>query len=88
MGFWIPGNLNLLFTRGYNSQTKFKIRSAKATFYVAGLFCTLYSIYLNISFWQGRFVWKCCVFHLNTPNYNMILQFFNNKKKKNGFQKS
>ena len=29
-----------------------------------GPFCTSHSIYLNIGFWQGKFVWKYCVFNL------------------------
>ena len=30
----------------------------KTLFFVIGPFCTHHSIYLNIGFWYGRFVWK------------------------------
>ena len=26
-------------------------------------FCTSHFTFPNIGFWQGSFVWKCCVFH-------------------------
>ena len=42
--------------------------TGKTPFFVIGPFCTPHSIWLNIAFWQGSFVWKCCVFNLSTLN--------------------
>ena len=30
----------------------------------------------NFDFWQGTFVWKCCVFNLNPFNKKTVIQFF------------
>ena len=40
-----------------------------------GPFYAPHSICLNISFWQGSFVGKCCGFNLSA-NENTVLQFF------------
>ena len=48
-------------------------------------FPTLHSIYLNIGFWQGSFVWKCYAFICSTLNQKAILQFL---KKSFSFQKT
>ena len=45
----------------------------KTPFFLEGQFCTPYSICLNISFWQSRFAWKCCVY--NTFKEKTVLQF-------------
>lgn len=42
--------------------------SGKSTLFLICPFGTLHLSYLKIGFWQGSFVWKCCIFNLTTLN--------------------
>ena len=58
---WVAGASNQLFIRGSYSEEKFskkkkKVVTGKTPLLSTGPFCTTYSIYLNIGFWQGSFV--------------------------------
>ena len=53
-----------------------KVVSGKTPFIVICPFHNFHSIYLNIGFWQGSFVWKCCAFNRSTLNLKMVFQFF------------
>ena len=48
----------------------------QSSFFVIDPFCTPHSVCLNIGFWQGRFLWKCCAFICSTLNWKTLLQFF------------
>ena len=50
--------------------------SGTTPFFVIGLFCTPQSICLNISFWQGSFVWKFYVFNRTFKLKNGALVFW------------
>ena len=78
MYIWAIGALNELFLRDSYTQTKFlknEVVSGKSPFSVIGLFCTLHSICLNIFFWQGSFIWKCCAFIRSTLKKKMYSSF-------------
>ena len=71
MNIWVVGTSNALSIKGSYSEEKFsknKEVTGKPPFFVIGPFCTSHSICLNTSFWQGSFVWKCCVFNRSTFN--------------------
>ena len=71
MDSWVVGTSDQLFRRGSYSETKFqetKVVSGKTPSFVIDPFCTFHSICLNIGFWQGSFVWKCCAFNFSTLN--------------------
>ena len=55
--------------------SKNKAVISKTTFFVIDPFCTSHSICLNIGFWQGSFVWKCCFFNGSTFNLKIALYF-------------
>ena len=60
MGIWVIGTLNQLFIRGFYAQINFSKNKV-----VSG---TPHSMCLNIGFWQGIFLWKCCAFNRTTLN--------------------
>ena len=66
---WLIGTLSQMFFTGFYAQTSFQIKktnkvvSGKTPFFVIGPFCTPDSVCINTGFWQGSFVWKCCVFN-------------------------
>ena len=70
MYIWAIGTLNQLFITGSYTQIKFskknEIVSGKNPFVLIGPFYTPHSLCLNITFRQGCFVWKCCVFIRST----------------------
>ena len=71
MRIWGNGTSNQLFVWGSHTPFEFqknKVVSGKSAFFVIGPFCTPRSICLNIGFWQGSFVWKCCDFICGTLN--------------------
>ena len=41
---------------------EYEVLSGKTPFFVIGPFCTPHSIGFNISFRQGSFIWKYCIF--------------------------
>ena len=55
---------------------KNEVATGKTLFFLTCPFWTTHSIYLNISFQQGSFVWKWCAVILSTFNQNIALQFF------------
>ena len=60
----------------WSKTFKKKVVMGKIPFFVKGLLCIFHSICLNISFCHGSFVWKWCVFTLNTFYWKTRLQFF------------
>ena len=62
MYIWVIGNLNQLFIKGYYTQIKSSKKIKKSAAKVR------FSICLNIGFWQGSFVRKCCAFIRITLN--------------------
>ena len=65
MDIWVIDTLNQLFIRGFYTRIKFqknKVVRDKTPFIVISQICTPYYICLNIGFWQGSLVSKCCVF--------------------------
>ena len=69
----------------FQKKKKKELFGGKSLFLVMSPFPTLHSIYLNIGFWQGSFVWKCYAFICSTLNQKAILQFL---KKSFSFQKT
>ena len=61
---WLARTWDQLFMRrSYTQKNKFFLKTGvigKTPVFVIALFCTRYSIFVNIGFWQGSFVWKCC----------------------------
>ena len=71
LGSWyVASTLSNRFLYSNKIFKKNKAASEKAPFFVIGLFYNLHSICLSTGFWQGRFVWKCCVFDLGTASSN------------------
>ena len=75
MGIWVVGTSNQLFRRGSYSKTKFSTK--QSSYYQSSVLrdrSILYSpsIYLNIDFWQGSFVWKCCALNGSTFIFQKI----------------
>ena len=70
MDIWVLGTSIQLFISGSYTE------KGKTPFIVIGPFCTPHSVCLKIGFWQGSFLWKCCLFNLSTFNWKTILQFF------------
>ena len=58
-----------------NFQNNKKV-TGKTLFYAKDQFCIPHSIFLNISFWQGSFVWTCCPFNPSTFEYKALIQLF------------
>ena len=56
---------------------KNKAATGKTAFFVIGSFYNPHSICLNISFWEGSFVWVCYAFNprtLTTKQYSSFLK--------------
>ena len=67
------GKTHLAIILKINLQ-KNNVVSGKTLFNAIGPFCTPRSICLNISFWQGRFIWKCRAFNLSTLNFTPVFK--------------
>ena len=68
---WVVGTTNEIFAKGSETEARFLkngLITSKMSFFVIGSFCTLHSNCVGMSFWQGNFVWKCCVFNLSSFN--------------------
>ena len=78
MDIWVVGTFNSIKEVLKLKQIfqKNKVVTGKTPLFVIGPFCSLYSICLNIGFWQNSFEWKWCVFSLTGFNYKRVLQFF------------
>ena len=82
MDIWVVGTSNQLFKKRFlnwkktKKCQKIKVVTGKTPFIVIGPFRILHSFCLDIGFWQGSFVLKCCVFNLRGFNYKTLLQFF------------
>ena len=53
-----------------------RVVTIKTPFFLIGPLLTPYSKCLDIGFWQGNFVWKCCIFNLSAFNLKKVLQLF------------
>ena len=66
------GTLNQIFIRGFDTAVIkldneiMRLVTKKAWFFFISPFYTPHSNCLNIGFWSGSFVWKCCVFYRST----------------------
>lgn len=76
MDLWVINTLNQPFLRGSYIFQKTKVVIGKTLFFVIGPFCTPSYICLNIGFWLGTFLWKCCAFNCSTFNWKMVLYSF------------
>ena len=67
---WLVHQINSLYEALKLKQNfrKNKVITSKALFFVIGPSCTPHSVCLNVGFWLGSFVWKCCVFNPSTFN--------------------
>ena len=69
---------NQLYGTGSYNETKFqknKVVTGKTPFFMKCSIFTSDSICLNIGFWLGRFVLKCCTFNLSTFNQKRQFSF-------------
>ena len=65
MDTWTIDTLDQLILRGPCTKYQFSrngVFSCKSPFFVMDPLCTPYSICVNIGFWQGSSVCKCCDF--------------------------
>ena len=68
---WVVGTTNEIFAKGSETEARFlknELITGKMSFFVIGSFCTPHSNCVGMNFWQGSFVWKCCVFNLSSFN--------------------
>ena len=68
MGIWVVDKSNQEILKPTPNFQKNRVVTGETPFFVIAPFCTTHSICLNIGFWQGSFLWKCCVFNLSTFN--------------------
>ena len=59
-------NWNKIFKKNNKKKNKKEVVTRETPFFTISPFCISRSICVNIGFWQGNFVWKCCVFNLST----------------------